>query len=184
MNISPQKKAQSEILKEVKHEYLFSEQTLTLEECQKLYESKGGNPLDLAISDLKEIMLTDNWMTRRGELLLKQEQALYSARQKRFLSAKLRMDEKVLTANENLIDVAIERLQEDNKDNLRISDLERLSNTVAKAQATNNEIIGSALDYNKVSGQIQAPNEVDGSVDLSALPDSVIRQIIAAQKGK
>lgn len=168
-------------LKRVKEEYILSEQLLSYDQCIQLYVDNGGNKGDLTVGELEIIQLSDNWKTRRGEIMLSAEQALYSARQQRFLNRKLEMDEKILHANDKLIDVAIDRL--DDGDNLRVSDIERLSNTLGKAQATNNEIIGAAIAYNQVANQLSNKSGNAAPMDFSKLTKEELKSLINSQVG-
>jgi hypothetical protein len=172
------------VIKKVRDEFLYSENSLSEEDCLKLYLSLGGLKEELDLSGIREFMFTDNWHTRKAEIQLKMEEAHANARQARFLKRKLVMDEKILSANDKLIDAAIDRL--DDSDNLRVSDLERLSNTIGKAQGTNNEIIGAALTYKSTHTLLsnQSANGGVASIDFSKLDDATLVKVIEASTGK
>lgn len=164
----------------VKDDFLYSEAVLSPQDCLNLYEKYAEITGTISLSDIKEHMIVDNWMTRKADLQLKQTQALYAARQARFLNRKLQMDEDVLDANDKIIRAANSCL--DDPARLRVSDLERLSNAISKSQTTNNDIINSAVEYNKTSNQLKDTKEIAAPISLADLPKEVLLQLLEHQK--
>ena len=166
-------KTDEEALKEARNHYIFSEETL------KIGELIAFCNLKITEVELHEVMLRDNWYQRRAEIDFKQQQALMTQRKAKFLKRKMAMDDKVLEANDLLIDLATERLQIG--DELRISDIEKLANAINKSQTTNNDIIISVLEAKPISPD---ENRIAGleAVNLENLPTEVIQAILLAQK--